>query len=144
MEKPAPIRDIGEQFTRTTRITGVFGALLIPGTLLYPGDPLILGILVGAIFGLLNGYFLIRRVNVMADLVLGKKADHKQAKVFMQAGVWPRLGMIVAICAFASQADFLSVYGVGAGLLLPTAITVVDANLALYRHRSARDAVDKI
>jgi len=62
----------------------------------------------------------------------------------MQAGVWPRFGMVVAICAFASQVSFLSVAGVGAGLLMPTVITVVDANLALYRYYAARDAVDKI
>ncbi len=144
MERPAPIRDIGEQFTRTARVMGVLGALLVPGTILYPGNPLILGILVGAIFGLLNSYFLVRRINTLADLVLNKKADQKKAKIFMQAGVWPRLGMTIAICAFASQVDFLSVYGVGAGLLLPTAITVVDANLALYRYHSVRDAIDKI
>jgi len=144
LERPAPIRDIGVQFTRTTRVMGVLGALLVPGTIMYPGDPLILGILVGAIFGLLNSYFLVKRVKTLADLVLNKKADQKKAKIFMQAGAWPRLGMTVAICAFASQVDFLSVYGVGAGLLLPTVITVVDANLALYRYYAARDAVDKI
>lgn len=144
MERPAPIRNINQQFSRTTRIMGLLGALTLPGTILYPGDPLILGFLVGAIFGLLNVFFLVRRVNTLADLMLNKKADHKKAKVFMQAGVWPRFGMVVAICAFASQVDFLSVAGVGAGLLMPTVITVVDANLALYRYYAARDAVDKI
>lgn len=144
MERPAPIRNINQQFTRTTRIMGFIGALAVPGTIIYPGDPLILGFLVGAIFGLLNGFFLVRRVNTLADLMLNKNADRKRAKVFMRAGVWPRFGMIVAICAFASQVDFLSVAGVGAGLLVPTVITVVDANLALYRYYAARDAVDKI
>lgn len=144
MERPAPIRSINEQFSRTTRIMGLIGALTVPGTFIFPGDPLILGFLVGAIFGLLNGYFLVRRVNTLADLALNKQADRKRAKVLMRAGVWPRLGMTVAICAFASQVDFLSVYGVGAGLLIPTVITVVDANLALYRYYAARDAVDRI
>ncbi|HBX23472.1 MAG TPA: ATP synthase subunit I [Desulfotomaculum sp.] len=144
MERPAPIRDINQQFSRTTRIMGFIGALTLPGTILYPGDPLILGFLVGAIFGILNVFFLVRRVNTLADLMLIKKAEPKKAKVFMQAGVWPRFGMVVAICAFASQVSFLSVAGVGAGLLMPTVITVVDANLALYRYYTARDAVDKI
>jgi len=144
LERPAPIRNINQQFTRTTRIMGLLGALALPGTILYPGDPLILGFLVGAFFGLLNIFFLMRRVNTLADLVLNKKAGQKKAKAFMQAGVWPRFGMVVAICAFASQVDFLSVAGVGAGLLMPTVITVVDANLALYRYYAAGDAVDKI
>lgn len=144
MERPAPVRNINHQFTRTTRITGLVGALMIPGTILYPGEPLILGFLVGAVFGLLNSFFLVRRINTLAELTLNKKADQKQAKVFMRAGAWPRFGMVVAICAFASQVDFLSVYGVGAGLLIPTAITVVDANLALYKYYAARDAVDRI
>jgi len=143
--KPAPIRNIEQQLTRTTRIMVMVLILTLPGLIINPGDTLILGFIVGGIFGIINGYFLVKRMNSLVDLMRQKESiDRNKAKAFMRAGFYPRMGMIIGIIALASRVDFISVYGVGAGLLVPTVITVVDANIALYRYYTARDAVDKI
>jgi len=144
LERPAPIRSLKQQFTRTARVMGLLGALALVGMFLYPGEPLFPGFVAGALFGVLNIFFLTRRISTLADLMLKQKVGAKKAKAFMQAGVWSRFGMVVAICFLASRVDFLSVAGVGAGLLLPTVITVIDANLALYRYYAAANAVDKL
>lgn len=142
--KPTPIRNIDQQFTRTKKAMVITMVLVSPGLYINPGDALILGYLVGGVFGLLNIFFLARRINTLSQLIIDKGASYRQAVFFMQAGFYPRMGMIIGICALASQIDFLNVYGVGVGILLPTLITTVDANLALYRYYTARDAVDKI
>ena len=144
MAEPTPIRDIELQYVRTTRITALVAALTLPGLLVNPGDALILGFIVGSIIGIINCYFLVKRMRMLVELILKQNADQKQAKMFMRSGFYPRLGMIVAVIYFASKIDFIDIYGVGAGLLIPTLITVVDANIALYKYFAARNAVDKI
>lgn len=144
MTEPTPIRDIELQYVRTTRITALVAALTLPGLLVNPGDALILGFIVGSIIGIINCYFLVKRMRMLVELILKQNADQKQAKMFMRSGFYPRLGMIVAVIYFASKIDFIDVYGVGAGLLIPTLITIVDANIALYKYFAARNAVDKI
>ncbi|WP_027364374.1 ATP synthase subunit I [Desulfotruncus alcoholivorax] len=144
MTDPTPIRDIDLQYARTTRITALIAVLTLPGLIVNPGDTLILGFIVGSVAGIVNCYFLVRRMRMLVELVLQKNAGQKQAKMFMRAGFYPRLGMIVAVIYLASKVDFINVYGVGAGLLIPTLITIVDANVALYKYFAARNAVDKI
>ncbi|WP_347489368.1 ATP synthase subunit I [Desulfoscipio sp. XC116] len=144
MQRPAPIRNIDQQLTRTTRIMGFIILLTLPGLIISPGDALILGFIVGGIFGIINCIFLVKRMNMLVQLMKETDIGQKKAKAFMRAGFYPRMALIVGIIALAGRVDFLSIYGVGAGLLVPTVITVLDANLALYRYYTARDAVDKI
>jgi len=143
--KPEPIRNIDEQLKRTTVIMGVIMLLTLPGLINNPGDALILGFIVGGIFGIISCILLVRRMNMLIELMQQTDINKNKAKAFMRAGFYPRMALIVGIIALASQVDFLSIYGVGAGLLVPTVITVLDANLALYRYYTApSDAVDKI
>ncbi len=144
MYKPAPIRNIDEQLKRTTGIMGFILVLTLPGLIMNPGDALILGFIVGGIFGIISCILLVKRMNMLIELMKQTDINQQKAKAFMRAGFYPRMALIVGIIALASQVDFLSIYGVGAGLLVPTVITVVDANIALYRYYTARDAVDKI
>ncbi len=144
MYKPAPIRNIDEQLKRTTGIMGFILLLTLPGLIMNPGDSLILGFIVGGIFGIISCILLVRRMNMLIELMKQTDINQQKAKAFMRAGFYPRMALIVGIIALAGQVDFLSIYGVGAGLLVPTVITVVDANIALYRYYTARDAVDKI
>jgi len=143
--KPEPIRNIDEQLKRTTVIMGVIMLLTLPGLINNPGDKLILGFIVGGIFGIISCILLVRRMNMLIELMKQTDIKQQKAKSFMRAGFYPRMALIVGIIALASRVDFLSIYGVGAGLLVPTVITVLDANLALYRYYTApSDAVDKI
>ena len=144
MTRPAPIRDIKLQYVRTTRITAVIAVLTLPGLIINPGDTLILGFIVGCIVGIINCFFLVKRMRMLEELILRKNADQKQAKMFMRSGFYPRLGMIVAVIYLSTRIAFIDVYGVGAGILIPTLITIVDANIALYKYFAARNAVDKI
>ncbi len=145
MYKPAPIRNIDEQLKRTISIMGFILLLTLSGLIINPGDPLILGFIIGGIFGIISCILLVRRMNMLIELMTQTDISQQKAKAFMRAGFYPRMALIVGIIALASRVDYLSIYGVGAGLLVPTVITVLDANLALYRYYTApRDAVDKI
>lgn len=145
MYKPDPIRGIDEQLKRTTGIMGVIILFIVPGLLINPGDPLILGFIIGSICGIINCILLVRRMHVLIDLITQIDITKHKAKAFMWVGFLPRMALIIGIIALAGQVDFLSIYGVGAGLLVPTVITVLDANLALYRYYTApQNAVDKI
>lgn len=145
MYKPAPMRNIDEQLKRTISIMGLIILLTLPGLIINNGDALILGFIVGGIFGIISCILLVRRMNMLIELMTQTDISKQKAKAFMRAGFYPRMALIIGIVALAGQVDFLNIYGVGAGLLVPTVITVLDANLALYRYYTApQDAVDKI
>ena len=144
MLKPEPIRDIDEQLKRTSQIMGLIILCTIPALIVRPGDSFIMGFIVGGAFGILNGILLVKRMKALYSLMERTKVSQPKAKSFVRAGFYPRMILMIGIIALAGQIDFLSIYGVGVGLLIPTLITVIDANWALYRYFSARDAVDKI
>ena len=138
MYKPNPIREIDEQFRRTAVITGII--LTAAATLLIwdSRDPFIWGFLLGGVFGIINARFLVNRMHMLAGL------SQKQANMFMRHGFYFRMTLIIAVAYLASRTEALSLFGVGAGLLLTTVVTVVDAAIALRRYFAARDAVDRI
>lgn len=141
MEKPTPLRDIEHQFARTIRFTVLILAVSCAGLFWNPRDPVIWGFVVGGLVGILNAFFLVRRMRRMVEL------REDKARAYMRHNFYTRMGLVIAVVFFASRVDFLSVYGVGAGLLLVSCVTVVDAVVTLNRYyaaRNASDAVDEI
>lgn len=138
MYKPVPVHDVETQFARSTRFTCFVLAAASLAFLNDATNPLIWGLMAGGLTGILNAYFLRNRLKNMS------LADPKEAKGSLQQNCILRLGLVIAIIFFSCRVDFLSVYGVGAGLLLFPSITVIDAAITLYRHFAAHDAVDKI
>lgn len=138
MYKPVPINDINKQFSRSARLTLFVLAAAGLGLVKDAADPFIWGLIAGGLASILNAYFLRNRLLGLAEM--GKE----QAKASLRQNFTTRMGLVVAVVFFASRVDFLSIYGVGAGLLLVPCLTVIDAAVTLYRHFAARDAVDKI
>jgi hypothetical protein len=137
--KPVPVHDVETQFARSARLTCFVLAAAGLGLASDITNPVIWGLIFGGLTGVLNGYFLRNRLKSIGSL-----DDVEQAKGFLKVNYVSRLGLVVAVVFFASHVDFLSVYSVGAGLLLVPCLTVIDAAVTLYRHFAARDAVDKI
>lgn len=139
MNRPVPIHDVQAQFARSARLTYFVLAAAGLGLASDISNPVIWGLIFGGLTGVLNGYFLRNRLKSVGSL-----ADTEQANAFLKQNYVSRLGLVVAVVFFAAHVNFLSVYGVGAGLLLLPCLTVIDAAVTLYRHSAARDAVDKI
>lgn len=145
MRQNSSLGNIDLQYKRTVSFTALIALLSLPGFIINPWDPVILGFVLGSIVGVINANFLVRRMRGLTQLALEKEGlDQAKAKMYMRVGFYPRMGMIIAVVFLASKISFISLYGMGAGLLLPTLVTVVDANVALYRYFAARNAADKI
>lgn len=138
MARPVPIHDIEKQFSRSVKLTCIVLVVSGLGLLVNPTDTLVWGFIVGGLTSILNAYFLRNRLLGLPQL------GRDQAKLSLRQNFTMRLGLVVAVIFFAAKADFLSIYGVGAGLLLVPCLTVIDAAFTLYRHFAARDAVDKV
>ena len=99
MYKPAPIRDIDEQFRRTAVITGIILAAAATLLIWDTRDPFIWGFIVGGVFGLINARFLVNRMHLMAGL------KGKQAHSFMRYGFYFRMTLVIAVALLASRTE---------------------------------------
>jgi len=139
MYKPhPPMRDIDEQFKRTAVMTGMI--LVAASTLLVwdAHNSFVLGLLLGGVGGLFNAHSLIRRMNMMMGF------EPKHANTFMKHGCYLRMGFIIALAFIASRTEALSLFGLGAGILMVTLITATDSLLYLRRYFAAQGVVDRM
>lgn len=138
MYKPPPINELGMQFSRSARLACFVLAIVSFALVMNITDPFAWGFIVGGLVSVLNGYLLkLRLQGIMNPEFSGFKGAIMQNFTM-------RYALIVLVLLFASRVEFLSIFGVGAGLLLMSALVVIDAIITLYRHFGTRDAVDKI
>ncbi|MFZ5591802.1 MAG: ATP synthase subunit I [Bacillota bacterium] len=124
------LEELDRQISVTLRACGLAILLLALPVAVWPQDGLLRGILLGLAAGTYNMYTLGNRVRQIAVLT------GDAAKGAMKRGLAMRLGLIVAVLYFAWQSGLFNLYGVGAGLLVPSLIATVSGIVLALRQVS--------
>jgi len=105
------------------------------GLFFYPNDGMLWGIAIGLATGIYNSIVLAVRIRRLPDL------SREKAKKHMKKGLVVRFTMIIAVLFLVSQRlPWISLNGVGAGLLIPYGISTIlgiISALRLYRQSQA-------
>lgn len=133
-ETKGSLAELDRQIAVTLRACGLVILIMAVVVALWPQDRLLRGVLLGLATGTYNMYTLGNRVRQMAALA------GDAARGAMKRGLAMRLGLIVAVLYLAWQSAWFNLYGVGAGLLVPSVIaTLAGIGLALRESdRSSR------
>lgn len=115
-----PVHELDKQLKRTIRITCGVIVFLSIGLIWDPKDPLLLGMVIGIATGLYNSCTLAQRIRRMVDM------GQDSARRHMRQGLTMRIALVVAVVFFCGRTGAVSVYGVGAGILAVSVITVID------------------
>ncbi|WP_066633991.1 ATP synthase subunit I [Desulfolucanica intricata] len=131
----APIPDLDTQFSRTRRFTLILLALVCVGIIFTPGDTFLWGVVVGMLAGLVNAFLLTNRLRKMVLFAPAK------AKSFMQQGMGMRFIFIVVVLYVASNIPQVSLYGVGAGLMITPLVSIFDLSICAFKEAMASQAM---
>ncbi len=130
-----PVPELDNQLRKTVRyslfiLAGVFLLLAF-----HPQNGIVWGAAVGIMVGVYNSVTLARRIKNIPGLRPGAARKH------MNWGLVFRLGLIMAVLFFISQRlPFINLLAVGAGILVPTYVSVtlsVAESMRLYRQSEA-------
>ncbi|MGQ9558571.1 MAG: ATP synthase subunit I [Desulfurispora sp.] len=132
-EQKGFLEELDRQIAVTLRACGLAILLLAVVVAVWPQDRLLRGVLLGLSAGTYNMYTLGNRVRQIAVLT------GDAARGAMKRGLAMRLGLIVAVLYLAWQSGWFNLYGVGAGLLVPSVIAAL-AGIGLALRESGRDS----
>lgn len=118
MQGQKSVPELDRHLARTVRVTILFMLGMALGLIFDPGDPVIWGLLLGGCVGIFNAYALTRRVKKV-DLM-----DQRNARRFMTWGMAARMALVGSVVLLAGKLTTVSIFGIGAGLLLPSAISI--------------------
>jgi hypothetical protein len=122
------VPELDNQLRGVLKISGFILTGICLALVLYPGDSLLWGMAVGTAAGVLNSVFLALRIERLPEL----RPD--AAKRHMKIGLTMRLCLIMAVLFFvAGRLPFVSLSGVGAGLLIPYSVSVIISVIETWR-----------
>jgi len=126
-----PVPELDDQLRKTIKISLFILAGVCLALGFFPRDGVIWGLAVGIVTGIYNSITLARRIKRLPDLSPGA------AKKYIKRGIVVRFGLIMAVLFLISyRLPFISLLGVGAGILVPYYVSVnlsVVESFRLYR-----------
>lgn len=129
------ITELDNQLRNVLIYSGCVLAGVCLGLFFYPSDGMLWGIAIGLATGIYNSVVLAIRIRRLPDL------SREKAKKHMKKGLIVRFTMIIAVLFLVSQRlPWISLNGVGAGLLIPYGISTIlgiISALRLYRQSQA-------
>ncbi|MFZ5652518.1 MAG: ATP synthase subunit I [Bacillota bacterium] len=130
-----PVPELDNQLRYVLRFSGYLLVGICITLFIYPGDSMLWGLAVGTVTGIYNSVVLARRIKRLPDLSPGAARKH------MNRGLAIRLTMIMAVLFFVSQRlPFVNLFGVGAGILIPSCISIVVSVADTYRMNKQSEA----
>lgn len=128
MNGPRTVPELDNQLKNTVKISLYILAAVCLFLAFNPRDSVFWGVAVGIVTGIYNSATLAGRIKRLPDLSPGA------ARKFMKRGLAFRLALIMAVLFFIShRVTFVSLLGVGAGLLIPSAVSIVLSMVDTYR-----------
>ncbi|GBF35642.1 ATP synthase protein I2 [Desulfocucumis palustris] len=128
---PMTVPELDNHLRNTLKYAGFIMIGLCLALILYPGDSLLYGMVIGLAVGIFNSITLTKRIKKLPELL------PDAAKKHMKRGLTMRLGLIMIVLFFlVSKLPFVSLFGVGAGLLIPSCISIILSmieTVTLYR-----------
>jgi len=118
--------DFDGQLVKTLKISGVILLFLFFALFYKPGDPVIMGFLLGVAAGMWNAFFLGRRLRSIVQMAVPKASAH------MKAGFALRLSIIFAVLFFVARTNWINLYAAGTGLfIVPVVFTIGAVSMAM-------------
>ncbi|KJS15129.1 MAG: hypothetical protein VR69_14620 [Peptococcaceae bacterium BRH_c4b] len=139
MSGTQPVPELDNQLKIVLKYSGLVMIGLCLALILYPGDTMLYGMITGLAVGIFNSVTLTKRIKRLAYL------HPDAARKHMKRGLTMRLGLIMIVLFFlVREAPFVSLYGVGAGLLIPSAIAIILSMVETYTlHRQSNEFIKK-
>lgn len=135
MSGDRPVPELDNQLKNVLRYSGLIMVGLCLGLFLYPGDTLLMGMIIGLAVGIYNSVTLAKRIKRLPEF------HPDAAKKYMKRGLTMRLGLIMITLFFVGrQFPQISLFSVGAGLLIPSCISIINSVIetyTLYRQSNA-------
>jgi len=118
--------DFSGQLAKALKISGVLLALLCLIYLVFlPGNPYILGLVVGTAAGIVGAFFLGKRMSVAAN------SDGDQGKIQLLIGVIFRLLFIIVVIYVASRFEQVNLFATAGGIFVVQGVFMSIAGTAL-------------
>ncbi|MCL5056406.1 MAG: ATP synthase subunit I [Actinobacteria bacterium] len=115
-----PIPELDNQLRNVLKYSGCILVGIGLGLFFYPSDGMLWGLAIGLGTGIYNSIVLAVRIKRLPDLSPEKGNKH------IKKGMAMRLTMIIAVLFFVStRLSFVSLFGVGAGLLVPYCVSTI-------------------
>jgi len=115
-----PVPELDKQLRSVLKYSGYLLVGICLALFFYPRDSMLWGLVVGIGAGIYNSVVLAKRIKKLPDL------SPDSARKHMKQGLTLRLVMIMALLFLVSQRlSFISLPGVGAGLLIPACISTI-------------------
>ena len=129
------VNELDNQLRSVLKYSGFILAGICLGLFFYPRDWMLWGIAIGLVTGIYNSIVLAIRIKRLPDL------SQDKAKKHMKKGLIARMAIIMAVLFLVSQKlPPVSLYGAGAGLLMPYCISTILGmvnSFRLYRQSEA-------
>ena len=104
------MRDFNSQLIKSLKISGFIMALLCLALVMYPGDPIIWGLLIGIATGMASAFFLGNRANRAVDM------DIDQGKIQIIGGSILRLLFIIVVLYFVNRVGWINLFATAGGI----------------------------
>lgn len=122
-----PVPELDNHLRSTLKYSGFIMIGLCLALVLYPGDTFLYGMVIGLALGIFNSVTLTQRIKKLPGLP--PDAARKQ----MKKGLVMRLGLIMIVLFFlVKKMPYVSLFGVGAGLLIPSCISIILSMIMTY------------
>lgn len=127
------VAELDNQLRNVLKYSGCILAGICLGLFFYPSDGMLWGLAIGIATGIYNSIVLAIRIKRLPDLSPAKGKKH------IKRGMAIRMTMIIAVLYFVSaRLPFVSLYGVGAGLLVPYCVSTISGVVdTLRRYRQS-------
>lgn len=129
------VSELDNQLKIVIKISGLMLAGICLALVLHSRDSVLFGMAVGIATGMYNSITLAKRIKRLPNF------SPDVAKKYMRKGLSLRLGLIMIVLFFTgNKLPFISLYGVGAGLLVPYAVSILVSmfdSFRLYRQSEA-------
>lgn len=117
--------DFDGQLARTLRILACLLVFFCLVLLIWPPDPVLLGLGIGIATGMWNAFFLGKRLRTIVSMVVPKAYAH------MKAGYALRISTSIAVLYIVSLYDSINIYAVAAGIFVAPCIFTFSTVLML-------------
>ncbi len=123
-----PVPELDNQLRNVLKFSAFILAGVCLAVFIHPRDGVLWGLAIGLVTGMYNSVTLAKRIKRLPGL--HPEAAKKQMKVSLAM----RFGLIMAVLFLVSKKlPFVSLFGVGAGLLIPSGISVILSVIDTYK-----------
>lgn len=129
------VPELDNQLRKLLKISGYMLVFFCLALVLYPNDSVLWGLIIGMVLGIYNSITLAKRIKQIPEI-----SFNASSKV-MKWNLTFRMGLILAVLYFvANRLPFVSILGMGAGILLPSCLLICSSVFETYKQYRQSEA----